>query len=244
MKRMCIAPLCIAVLLARHAASAQENGSVKSGELARTSLDRNWQNSKLCQPVAQAQPVGKQAGLQPGSTGGNNLSAADDLEPREYRSRSGRFAGSTRFAGCLAAAGKGGGRNPRIGGRTCPESQRGRMDSQPHRGGGSDANRELAGTGVRCYTNLQSSLDRVGYRCFVQKALDPFQESRIHVRRRARVDSHQGERCQHQFSGRRNRSGLYVLAVAKRRFGWYIEPAYDYTFGRSHDQAIGAVSAC
>ena len=24
-----------------------------------------------------------------------------------------------------------------------------------------------------------------------------------------------------------------------RRFGWYIEPAYDYTFGRSHDQAIG-----
>ena len=25
----------------------------------------------------------------------------------------------------------------------------------------------------------------------------------------------------------------------KRRFGWYIEPAYDYTFGRGHDQAIG-----
>jgi hypothetical protein len=24
----------------------------------------------------------------------------------------------------------------------------------------------------------------------------------------------------------------------KRRFGWYIEPAYDYAFGRSHDQAI------
>jgi len=24
-----------------------------------------------------------------------------------------------------------------------------------------------------------------------------------------------------------------------RRFGWYIEPAYDYTFGRSHHQAIG-----
>ena len=26
---------------------------------------------------------------------------------------------------------------------------------------------------------------------------------------------------------------------AARRFGWYIEPAYDYTFGRSHDQSIG-----
>src|SRR5579862_9978359 len=25
----------------------------------------------------------------------------------------------------------------------------------------------------------------------------------------------------------------------KRRFGWYIEPAYDYTFARGHDQAIG-----
>ncbi len=24
-----------------------------------------------------------------------------------------------------------------------------------------------------------------------------------------------------------------------RRFGWYIEPAYDYRFGRSHDQGIG-----
>jgi len=26
---------------------------------------------------------------------------------------------------------------------------------------------------------------------------------------------------------------------ARRRFGWYIEPAYDYTFGRRHDQGIG-----
>jgi hypothetical protein len=25
----------------------------------------------------------------------------------------------------------------------------------------------------------------------------------------------------------------------KRKFGWYIEPAYDYTFGGGHDQAIG-----
>jgi hypothetical protein len=26
---------------------------------------------------------------------------------------------------------------------------------------------------------------------------------------------------------------------SKRNFGWYIEPAYDYTFGRGRDQAIG-----
>ncbi len=26
---------------------------------------------------------------------------------------------------------------------------------------------------------------------------------------------------------------------AKRRFGWYLEPGYDYTFGRGHEQSIG-----
>ena len=35
MKRTCIALLCIAVLVARHAANAQENESVKSDELAK-----------------------------------------------------------------------------------------------------------------------------------------------------------------------------------------------------------------
>ena len=25
----------------------------------------------------------------------------------------------------------------------------------------------------------------------------------------------------------------------KRRFGWYLEPAYDYSFGRGHEQSIG-----
>jgi hypothetical protein len=27
--------------------------------------------------------------------------------------------------------------------------------------------------------------------------------------------------------------------TAKRRFGWYIEPAYEYTFGREHERSIG-----
>ena len=26
---------------------------------------------------------------------------------------------------------------------------------------------------------------------------------------------------------------------AKRRFGWYVEPSYDYSFGRGHDQSVG-----
>jgi hypothetical protein len=27
--------------------------------------------------------------------------------------------------------------------------------------------------------------------------------------------------------------------TAKRRFGWYVEPGYDYGFGRGHEQSIG-----
>jgi len=26
---------------------------------------------------------------------------------------------------------------------------------------------------------------------------------------------------------------------AKHRFGWYLEPGYDYSFGRGHDRSIG-----
>src|SRR5579862_9261530 len=28
-------------------------------------------------------------------------------------------------------------------------------------------------------------------------------------------------------------------ASAKRRFGWYLEPSYDYSFGRGHEQSLG-----
>ena len=27
--------------------------------------------------------------------------------------------------------------------------------------------------------------------------------------------------------------------TGKHRFGWYLEPAYDYSFARGHQQAIG-----
>ncbi|HEX4076585.1 MAG TPA: hypothetical protein VHX49_14380 [Candidatus Acidoferrales bacterium] len=27
--------------------------------------------------------------------------------------------------------------------------------------------------------------------------------------------------------------------LAKHRFGWYLEPAYDYSFGRGHEQSAG-----
>src|SRR5579863_8626274 len=83
MNRMLVAPLCITVLVARHAASAQENGFVKSDEPARTSVDCTRQNSIPCQPVGQARRAGGQAEVQPGAMGGNDLRTAHDLEPQE-----------------------------------------------------------------------------------------------------------------------------------------------------------------
>ena len=26
---------------------------------------------------------------------------------------------------------------------------------------------------------------------------------------------------------------------SKRRFGWYLEPSYEYNFGREHEQVLG-----
>ena len=26
---------------------------------------------------------------------------------------------------------------------------------------------------------------------------------------------------------------------ARRRFGWYLEPSYDYSFGRGHERSVG-----
>lgn len=30
-----------------------------------------------------------------------------------------------------------------------------------------------------------------------------------------------------------------IWPSAKHRFGWYLEPSYDYSFGRGHEQSIG-----
>jgi hypothetical protein len=30
-----------------------------------------------------------------------------------------------------------------------------------------------------------------------------------------------------------------IWPAHKRRFGWFLEPAYDYRFGRGHQQSIG-----
>lgn len=32
---------------------------------------------------------------------------------------------------------------------------------------------------------------------------------------------------------------MYWPSPAKHRFGWYVEPGYDYSFGRGHEQSLG-----
>jgi hypothetical protein len=32
---------------------------------------------------------------------------------------------------------------------------------------------------------------------------------------------------------------MFWPSAGKHRFGWYLEPAYDYDFGRGHEQSIG-----
>jgi hypothetical protein len=32
---------------------------------------------------------------------------------------------------------------------------------------------------------------------------------------------------------------MFWPAAGKHRFGWYLEPSYDYNFGRGHEQSVG-----
>jgi len=49
-----------------------------------------------------------------------------------------------------------------------------------------------------------------------------------------------------QFSATTNSLGgeavadfMYWPSSAKHRFGWYVEPGYEYSFGRGHEQSLG-----
>ena len=240
MKRICVAPLCIAVLLARHAASAQENGSVKSGELARTSLDGNWQNSELCRPVAQAQPVGKEAGLQPGSTSGNNLSAADDLEPQE----------STEVAAADSQV-----RPDSPGALQPPEKEAAailELGAEPARslsGGGWTLSPTVAAevTPIENWLELEFGVTAAFSNHSTEWDTDVLFKKPWTLSKKVEFMFGVGPEWVHiRENGVSTNSVAGEIALdfmfwpsPRRRFGWYIEPAYDYTFGRSHDQAIG-----
>jgi len=216
MKRTCVAPLCIAVLIARHAASAQENGSVESGELARTGLDCNRQNSKLCQPVAQVQRVGKQA----------EVAAADSqvrpdspgaLQPPEKEA-----------AGILE-----------LGAEPAHSLSRGGWTLSP------TVAAEV--TPIENWLELEFGVTPTFSHHSTEWDTDVLFKKPWTLSKKVEFMFGVGPEWIHI-----RENGITTYSVAAeialdfmfwpspaRRFGWYIEPAYDYTFGRGHDQAIG-----
>jgi hypothetical protein len=239
MKRMCIAPLCIAALVARHAASAQQNGPVKSDELARTSLDCNRQSPMFCQPVDQTQRVGNQA-VQPGSMRGNDPPAAHDLEPKE---RAQPAAADSQSRPDSPAA-------PQP-----PEKEAAailELGAEPVRslsGGGWTLSPTVAAevTPIENWLELEFGVTPTFSHHSAEWDTDLLFKKPWTISRKVEFMFGVGPEWIHI-----RENGISTNSVAgevaldfmfwpspKRRFGWYIEPAYDYTFARSHDQAIG-----
>ena len=240
MKRMCVASLCIAVLVARHAASAQENESVQSGELARTGPDCNRQNSKLCQPAAQVQRVGKQAEVQSGPTGDNGMRAAHDREPQERAE---------------VAAADSQVRPDSPGASQPPEKEAAailELGAEPARslsGGGWTLSPTVAAevTPIENWLELEFGVTPTFSQHSTEWDTDVLFKKPWTLSRTVEFMFGVGPEWIHI-----RENGITTNSVAgeialdfmfwpspTRRFGWYIEPAYDYTFGRSHDQAIG-----
>jgi hypothetical protein len=240
MKTMCVAPLCIAVLVARHAVNAQEYGSVKSDELARISLDCNRQNSKLCQPVAQTQPAGKQTEVQPGSTGGNDLRNAHDLETQERAE---------------VAAADSQVRRDSPGASQPPEKEAAailELGAEPARslsGGGWTLSPTVAAevTPIENWLELEFGVTPTFSHHSTEWDTDFLFKKPWILSKKVEFMFGVGPEWIHiRENGITNNSVAGEIALdfmfwpsPKRRFGWYIEPAYDYTFGRSHDQVIG-----
>lgn len=237
MKRMYIAPLCIAVLVARHAASAQGNGSVKLDELARTSQDSNRQTPALFQPVAQAQGIGKQAAV---STADNGQRAAYDPEPQEKTA---------------AAVADSQDRHDRPEDSQPPEKEAAailELGAEPARslsGGGWTLSPTAAVemTPIENWLELEFGVTPTFTHHSTEWDTDLLFKKPWTLSKKVEFMFGVGPVWIHT-----RENGITTNSVAgeialdfmfwpspKRRFGWYIEPAYDYTFGRSHDQAIG-----
>ena len=240
MKTMCVAALCIAVLVTRHAADAQENGSVKSDEVPRISLDCSRQDWDLCQPVAQAQPAGKQGEVQPGSAGCNRKRAYDDGEPKER-------------AGVGAADSQVRTDSPRI--SQPPEKEAAailELGAEPARslsGGGWSLSPTVAAevTPIENWLELEFGVTPTFSNHSTEWDTDLLFKKPWTLSKKVEFMFGVGPEWIHI-----TENGVTTNSVAgeialdfmfwpspNRRLGWYIEPAYDYTFGRGHDQAIG-----
>jgi hypothetical protein len=201
MKRTCVAPLCMALLVMGHAASAQENGSVKSDELARTSLNSDRQNSTAVAAADSQVPPDSTDAPQP-----PDKEAAAILEVGAEPARS--------------LSGGGWTLSPTVAVEVTPienwlELEFGVTPTFTHHSTEWDTD--------LLFKKPWTLSKKVEFMFGVGPEL-------IHIRRNGiTVDSLAGEIA----------LDFMFWPSPTRRFGWYIEPAYDYTFGRSHDQAIG-----
>jgi hypothetical protein len=236
MKRMCVAPLCLAVLAACHAVNAQENGSVKPDELPRISLDCSWQNLKLGHPGAQSKAVSEQSG----SAGSNSICLADDLELLEKAE--------------VATADS----------QDRPDSPSAPKPPAKEAAAilelGAEPARSLIGDGWTLSPTVAAEVTPIENWLELEFGVTPTFSNHstewdtdllfkkpwslskkvefmfgvgpewIHIRENGvSINSVAGEIA----------VDFMFWPSPKRKFGWYIEPAYDDTFGRSHDQAIG-----
>jgi hypothetical protein len=199
-----MAALCIAVLVARHAASAQENGSVRS------------ENSILGQPVAhalepqeRAEPAAGDAGARPDSPGAS--------QPPE------KEAAAILELGAEPARSLGGGGwtlSPTVAAEVTPIENWLEL--------------EFGVTPAFSHHSTEWDTDFLFKKPWTLSRKAEFMFGAgpewIHIRKNGVATN--------SLAGEIALDFMFWPSPA-RRFGWYIEPAYDYTFARGHDQAIG-----
>jgi hypothetical protein len=240
MKRIRVAPLCIAVLVARHAVNAQERGSVDSDEFAKISQDCNRQTSKPHQSGAQAPPAGEEATVQPGSAGGSGMCAADDLEPQV---RAEVAAADSQV-------------QPDSPGASQPPEKEAvailELGAEPARslsGGGWSLSPTVAAevTPIENWLELEFGVTPTFNPHSTEWDTDVLFKKPWTLSKKVEFMFGVGPEWIHiTENGVTTNSVAGEIALdfmfwpsSKRRFGWYIEPAYDWMFGRSHDQSIG-----
>ena len=105
---------------------------------------------------------------------------------------------------------------------------------------GNNPDRALVGTGSRGFIVLHPPQHRVGYRPAVQETMDPLSskaEFMLGVGPQWAYIRQSG-RSSHTLSG--EVAGDFMFwPTGRHHFGWYFEPAYDYSFAGGHPQSIG-----
>ena len=236
MKRTSVASLCIGVLLARHAANAQENECGR--QAVRTGLDCNHQQSKLCQLFVPAQPV-VNVDVQSGSRGGSDPCVVDAIEPQK----------STEVTKTDSQVPPG---LPRASAPAKEAAAILELGAEPARslsGGGWSLSPTVAVevTPIEKWLELEIGITPTFSHHSTEWDTDVLFKKPWVLSKKVEFMFGVGPVWSHT-----RKNGITTNSVSgeialdfmfwpspTRRLGWYVEPAYDYSFGGSHDQAIG-----